>query len=201
MTKAEWIETLALMRLNWPHVAGTDEAVAEKWFCDLQHLPGEQVKVAVETMYRDGREFPPNAAQILGRIVELGRDELSAGEAWRLAHQAARIADPKTAEAWLIERSPAAAEAVRQISGAYLSYRNDDEPIVRAQFRDIFNNVVAGQRRDDLYAGLPTAGLRGLESGPRKLGAVLKRALPKPPPAIEAAEQADESQAEARNAA
>jgi hypothetical protein len=177
MERSEWIEAVALMRLNWPH-SRVDDAVVAKWYSDLQHLPAEQVKVAIEALYRDGREFPPNGAQILGKIIELGRDDLGVGEAWRLAHRAARIADPAKAEAWLKEQSPAAAEAVRQISGPYLAYQLDDESTVRAQFRDIYNNVLRGQRRDDAYAGLPSAGLRGLERGPRRIGEALKRALP-----------------------
>lgn len=181
MTRAEWMETLALMRVNWPHVAAPDDPVAEKWFRDLAHLPGERVQVAVEALYRDGREFPPNGAQILSKVNELTRDDLSVGEAWRLAHRAARIADPEKAQRWLEEQCPAAAEAVRQISGPYLSYMKADEPTVRAQFRDIYRNVIAAQRRDDLYAGLPSAGLRGLERGSRKLGSALKHALPVAP--------------------
>lgn len=177
MQRSEWIEAVALMRVNWPHVA-IDDHVSAKWFSDLEHLPGEQVKVAIEALYRDGREFPPNGAQILGKIFELGRDEIDHGEAWKLAKRAAIKADPKEALAWLEERSPLAAEAVRRISGAQLSYSNDDEATVRAQFRDIFKNLAEGQRRDDVYAGLPSAGLRGLERGPRQLGSALKRALP-----------------------
>lgn len=177
MKRSEWIETVALMRVNWPHNR-IDDGSIEKWYQDLQHLPAEQVKVAVEAIYRDGREHAPNSAQILGKLVELNRDEIDHGEAWKLAKRAALIADPKRAAAWLEEQSPAAAEAVRRISGAQLSYMNDDESTVRAQFRDIFRNIVEAQRRDDLYAGLPSAGLRGLERGPRKLGGALKRALP-----------------------
>jgi hypothetical protein len=177
MQRSEWIEALALMRVNWPHVA-LDEQVAAKWFRDLERHPGDQVKVAIEALYRDGREFPPNGAQILAKLFELGRDEIDHGEAWKLAKQAAIKADPKEASAWLEEQSPLAAEAVRRISGAQLSYLNEDEATVRAQFRDIFKNLVEGQRRDDAYAGLPSAGLRGLERGPRQLGDALKRALP-----------------------
>lgn len=185
MQRSEWIESVALMRLNWPH-SRIEDAVIAKWYADLQHLPGDQVKVAIEALYRDGREFPPNGAQILGKIIELGRDDLSVGEAWRLAHKAARIADPEKAEAWLKERSPAAAEAVRQISGAYLTYQLDDESTVRAQFRDIYNNVIRAQKRDDAYAGLPSAGLRSLERGPHRIGDALKRALPVAPPSTDA---------------
>jgi hypothetical protein len=177
MERSEWIEAVALMRLNWPH-SRIDDAVIAKWFSDLEHLPGEQVKVAIEALYSDGREFPPNGAQILAKIIELGREDMSAGEAWRLAHKAALKADPDHAEAWLKEQNAAAAEAVRQISGPYLSYMKADEPIVRAQFRDIYNNIIRAQKRDDAYAGLPSAGLRSLERKPHRIGEALKRALP-----------------------
>jgi len=175
--KSEWIEALALMRLNWPH-ARVEEPVAEKWFGDLQHLPAKQVKVAIEALYRDGREFPPNGAQILGKVIELGRDEIDHGEAWRLAKKAAIKADPKEAFEWLQEQSPAAAETVRRMFGSQLSYMNEDEPTIRAQFRDIFRRVVEEDRRRDRYHGLPAAGLRGLERGPRQIGSAIRRALP-----------------------
>lgn len=177
MKRSEWIEAVALMRVNWPHARIDDPSIA-KWYADLEHLPAEQVTVAVEAIYRDGREFPPNGAQILAKVADLARPTIDHGEAWRLAKKAALKADPAEAEEWLREQSPEAAEAVRRISGPQLSYLNEDEPTVRAQFRDIFRNIVEAQKRDDRYAGLPSAGLRGLEGGPRKLGDALQRALP-----------------------
>ncbi|HSC21900.1 MAG TPA: hypothetical protein VLC07_09250 [Solirubrobacterales bacterium] len=183
MKRSEWIECLGLMRVNWPHVS-IDETVAAKWFADLQDLPGDQVKAAIETLYRDGREFPPNGAQILRKVSELGRDDPDHGEAWRLARRASRKADPQEAFRWLFEQSPAAAEAVQEMSGFQLSYQLDDEATVRAQFRDIYKQIVARNRRDDTYAGLPSAGLRGLERGPRKLGGALQRVLGKRPAAL-----------------
>jgi len=188
MKRSEWIECLGLMRVNWPHAA-VDEPVAAKWFRDLERFPGDQVKVAVETLYRDGREFPPNGAQILNRILELSRDGIDHGEAWRLAKRAAIKADPEEAARWLEEQSPAAAEAVRRISGAQLSYMKEDEPTVRAQFRDIFNNIREARRRDDAYAGLPSAGLRGLERGPRKLGEAMQRVIDARAPTLEPADE------------
>lgn len=182
MKRSEWIEAVALMRMNWPHV-GIDEKVEKKWFTDLADLPGDQVKVAIEALYRDGREFPPNGAQIRGKVSELGRDDPDHGEAWRLARRASRKADPREAFEWLAKQSPAAAEAVREISGFQLSYRLDDESTIRAQFRDIYNAIVKRNRREDTYAGLPSAGLRQLERGPRKLGNALAGALPKGRPA------------------
>lgn len=186
MLRSEWIEAVALMRVNWPQ-SQIDKPVIEKWYSDLSHLPGDQVKVAIEALYRDGREFPPNGAQILAKVIELDREDMSHGEAWRLANKAALKADPEQAETWLKEQNPVAAEAVRQISGPYLSYMKADEPIVRAQFRDIYNGIISAQKRDDAYAGLPSAGLRSLERGPKRIGQVLKRALPRPDEKTEAA--------------
>jgi hypothetical protein len=176
---SEWTEVLALMRLNWPNAKFPPRESREKWYADLKHLPAQQVKVAVEAMYRDGREFPPNGAQILAKVTELARDDISHGRAWELAKRAALKADPKLAAEWLRERSPEAQAAVEQLCSApQLTYQLGDESTVRAQFRDVFKSVLATQKRDDLYAGLPSAGLRGLERGPQKLGSALKRALP-----------------------
>lgn len=162
------------MRLNWPH-AKIEDAVIAKWYQDVEHLAGEQVKVAIEAIYRDGREFPPSGAQILAKVSELGRDEIDHGEAWRLAKKAALKSNPQE---WLEERSPEAAEAVRRLCGPYLTYMLDEESTVRAQFREIYKNIVATQKRDAAYAGLPSAGLRALERGPRQLGEALQRAIP-----------------------
>jgi hypothetical protein len=181
MAPYEWLEAVALMRLNWPHSKLADQVVA-KYFTDLEHLPGEQVKVAIEALYRDGREFPPNGAQILGKVVELSDPQAAVdhGEAWQLAKRASLMTDEK-GPPWLRESCPAAAEAVQRLcGGSTLTFMLDDEPTVRAQFRDIYNNLLRAQRRDALYTGLPSAGLRGLERGPQRIGDVLKRALPAP---------------------
>lgn len=175
MTRSDWIRHVQRMKLNWPHITVPDGTIG-KWFHDLKHLPSEQVGVAIEALYRDGREFPPNGAQILAKVSELGRHDADWGEAWKLAKRAALKSNPQE---WLEERSPAAAEAVRRLCGPHLTYQLDEEGTVRAQFRQIYENVVGARRRDDAYAGLPNAGLRGLQRGPRKLGEALTRALPK----------------------
>lgn len=177
MTRAEWYTLATELQARWPNREIPEES-AEIWFEDLAEFPQAQVRAAILTLYRDCREWCPTGAQIRARIAELSRDEIDHGEAWRLAKKAALKADAKEGMAWLEERSPAAAETVRRISGPYLSYMVDEEATVRAQFRDVFNNVVAAQRRDDRYAGLPNAGLRSLERGPKRLGEALRRALP-----------------------
>jgi hypothetical protein len=178
MTRAEWYKLATELQARWPNREIPEES-AEIWFEDVCDFPAEQVRVAIATLYRDGLEWCPNGAQIRAKLSDLSRDEISHGEAWALAKRAALKADPEAARAWLTERSPAAAEAVQHLcGGSVLTYQLDDEPTVRAQFRDCYRNVVAARKRDDAYAGLPSAGLRGLQRGPRKLGDALARALP-----------------------
>jgi hypothetical protein len=162
-----------MMRAYWPHAKIPDASLAV-WFDDVRHLPGEQVQVAVKALYRDGREYPPNGAQIIAKVSELGRDHIDWGEAWKLAKKAAMQSEPQE---WLSERCPDASEAVRRLCGSFLTYQLSEESTVRAQFRQVYENVLAAQKRDDAYQGLPSAGLRGLSRGPRKLDNALK-ALP-----------------------
>lgn len=179
MTKSEWYRLATELQARWPNRAIPDESI-DIWFDDVCEFGYEQVSAAITALYRDCLEWCPNGAQIRAKLAELQRDELSHGEAWALAKRASLKANPEKAREWLEERSPAAAEAVRNLcGGSVLAYQLDDEPTVRAQFRDCYRDVVAARKRDDAYAGLPNAGLRGLQRGPRKLSDALQRALPK----------------------
>jgi len=182
VTRPEWIEVVQVMRVNWPHATIPKESIA-KWYEDVKHLPGEQVRVAAEVIYREGREFPPNGALLVAKVSELSRDDPDHGEAWRLVREAlwkhAIHYEPRAFYAYLNERSPAVAEAARrygfEAQGGYLVA---EEGTVRAQFREIYKAVCRERKHDDAYAGLPSAGLRGLEKGPRRLESALARALP-----------------------
>lgn len=180
MTRGEWITVVQRMDMNWPH-AKIPEASIAKWFDDLHRLPGEQVLVAVEASYRDGSAFPPNGAQILAKIAALDRHDPDHGRAWELVNKALWAHAPYDWTAFyaqLAEESPATAEAARRYGFESQSgYLKSEEGTVRAQFREIYKAVCDERRRDDAYAGLPSAGLRGLDSGPRKLaaGAMLKK--------------------------
>jgi hypothetical protein len=178
MTRSEWIEIVAEMRVRWPHSEIPKQSIA-LWFDDLAQLPAEQVRVAAQALYRDGREFVPNSGQILAKVGELGRDDVDHGEAWRLVNDALWKHAPYDWDAFYAALPAPVAEAARrygfETQGGYLKA---EEGTVRAQFRDIYRAVVAEGKRDDAYAGLPHAGLRGLERGPRRLGDALRRALP-----------------------
>lgn len=178
MTEGEWMEVATEMQARWPQRELPEESLGI-WFTDLRHLEAEEVRAGMLALYADGREWCPNGGQILAKVVELSQNQVDHGEAWKLAKKASMKADQEKAFELLKEQSPAAAEAVRRLCGGLtLTYLLAEESTVRAQFRDIFRNIVAAERRDDLYAGIPKAGLRGLDRGPRKLGDALQRALP-----------------------
>lgn len=167
MTEAQWWELVTEMQARWPGKEITEESAAI-WFTDLKHLPADQVRAGIVALYRDGREWCPNGAQILRKVSELDRDDPDYGEAWKLAKKASLDGFPERGFEWLQEQSPAAAQAVRQMCGITLEYNLDEESTVRAQFRDIYNAVVGARRRDDAYVGIEGAGLRSLD-GPRKV--------------------------------
>lgn len=70
MNASEWVEISAAIRDRWPS-ATLPEGTIRQWGADLEDLPGEQVAAALEALYRDGREFPPNGGQIRAKAIEL----------------------------------------------------------------------------------------------------------------------------------
>lgn len=171
MTDREWDGIVAVITANWPHQLPPDEALA-KWGQDLAEFPADQVLTTVEVLYRDGREFPPNGAQIRAKLFDLATDELDWSEAWELVREAGRKfglgARYTEALQWLEQRSlPAATAAKRMGIREVASYRIESESTARAQFRDTYREVVDRKRSGDLYAGLPSAGLARLEGGER----------------------------------
>jgi hypothetical protein len=73
LTDTDWLTIEARITANWPHQLPPKVALA-KWKTDLADLRREQVETAVEALYRDGREFPPNGGQIRAKVVELTID-------------------------------------------------------------------------------------------------------------------------------
>lgn len=180
MTTREWDAVVAVFTANWPHNLPPEMAL-EKWFHDLEHLPAETVLASVEALYRDGREFPPNGAQILAKASELERSDPDWSRAWELANEAAlrfgfhREHRQTEAIEWLRERSPAAAETVRRFGHDSFALRQiDNEGTDRAQFRQIFEAVVRERRREDTYAVLPGLSTKEVRGGPpRRIGEIV----------------------------
>jgi hypothetical protein len=180
MTPAEWTQIAQQMVARWPHSDLPDSSLAV-WFDDLKDLSAEVVATAVMALYRDGRDFPPNGAQILAKVSELDRDDPDWGRAWELANKASWKHMPYDGERFirtLEEQSPATAEAVRRFGIKHFGERLvRDEGTDRAQFRQIYEAVVKQRRRDDAYAGLPNAGLRQIEQAPQRAGGAIRKAL------------------------
>jgi hypothetical protein len=189
---AQWLNVKARLTTNWPHQLPPESALA-KWRTDLDDLDGDQVEVAIEALYRDGRDFPPNGAQIRAKVVELAADVPTWGEVWdRLWRAAQRFGRGREQEAfgWLEEWSPLAAQFARQLP--FREFCTTTEPeVFHGQARRVWEQLVRRFERDTALTGLPSAGLKAVErankTAPAHIGDAIRNALPAPSASEEAA--------------
>lgn len=162
MKRSEWAKQVAKLQARWPRQPVSPESAAI-WFEDLMEFPAEQVEAAIVALYRDGREWAPNGAQIRLKVLELGQPAHDWGKAYKLAMDAAGPGGGAASGlAWLRERDPLAAEAASRFPwDAFCMETNDMAR--RAQFRDIFLEVAESAERHDRYRGIEPAGLKVLE--------------------------------------
>jgi hypothetical protein len=174
MTDQEWGGVVAVLTANWPHSLPPEMAL-RKWRSDVDDLDGQSVLAAVEALYRDGREFPPNGAQIRNKVRELEEGEpadWSAG--YHLAtHLSGAPREAKfwlhgdgspnhAALEWLTEQDSIAAMTVKRLGlHAWGERLIADEGMWRANFRDIYRDIAASADRERRYEGLPTSEGRG----------------------------------------
>jgi hypothetical protein len=184
MRPSEWLEIVAVIRDRWPH-SDLPEGTIEQWGRDVADLPAEQVAAAVEALYRDGVKFAPNAAQIRTRVVELA---LSIPE-WSYVLARLRHLLSKSEQRWidgeavderagaLADEAPLIREFVRSAGWDQVS-RGLDGGNEEARLREKFAAFCERAKREHLYRGIPSGGLRELrriESGrPRELGEVVR---------------------------
>jgi hypothetical protein len=173
MTDFEWRRIVVLLAENWPHQLQGEESLA-KFRRDLDGFPVDQVLAAIETLYRDGREFPPNGGQILGRLAQLYADPPDWFEALREIRRALRkasdlIVEDDSDKGWryedermtYLERSaPFVRAFIRQIGidTINLSDGNDE-----ARLRQKYERFVARNHERLVYGGIAPAGLPKLE--------------------------------------
>lgn len=179
MTRSEWWKQVAILQARWPHKP-IPEQTAEIWFHDLADIPVEQVEAAILALYREGREWAPNGAQIRAKVAELGQDHLDHGAAYDLAMRAASSKGFERGLDWLREQDETVALAAERFPWRSLCLEPLEDGTRRAQFREIYKLVVGEAKRDAAYAGLPSAGLRSLERRPRSMGEALERAVGAP---------------------
>lgn len=174
MTADEWdtitVELLAL----WPN-REVPERSFDLWFNDLSEFEAENVEAAMLALYRDGREWAPNGAQIRNKLIELRSDSGDWSAAYRLACEAAQ--SHGGAEygglSWLQDRDPLVAQVAEHYGWRDFCLSDAPDTTRRAQFRSIFEEVHGSAERHERYRGIPSAGLKVLEqanAGPRRIG-------------------------------
>lgn len=181
MTIDQWDEITVMILACWPN-REIPEKSFELWFHDLSEFECEQVEAAVLAIYRDGREWAPNGAQIRMKLLELRGGDDGWSQAYGLALEAAT--SHGGAEygglTWLEKQDPLAARAAGIYGWRDFCLSDAPDTTRRAQFRDIYLEVKGSADRHDRYRGLPSAGLAQLErsNGPVRLGEASGRALP-----------------------
>ena len=70
MKLSEWLDIATDISDRWPHSPMPEETI-RKWGEDLADLDAEAVTATIEVLYREGREFAPNAGVIRKRLAEL----------------------------------------------------------------------------------------------------------------------------------
>lgn len=177
MNWEEWNTITVEIQAYWPNRAIPDESF-DLWFRDLEEFEAEQVHASVNALYRDGREWAPNGAIIRNKLIELRTDAPDHGRAYELTMEAAGPGGGfNSGLSWLRERSPLAAAAAERYGWREFCFEDTSDTTRRAQYRDIFQQVVRRAERDERYVGIEAAGLKGIPSkstGPKKLGQIIE---------------------------
>lgn len=164
MTRSEWLKLAAVIQARWPNREISQESWGI-WFEDLEPFPAGQVNAAVTALYRDGREWCPNGAQIRLKVLELGTGSRDWGKAYELTMRAASEKGFERGLGWLEEQDPAAADTAKRYGWRDFCQGETDPGTRRAQYRDLFKEVAQSAERHDRYQGIEPAGLKVLEQG------------------------------------
>jgi hypothetical protein len=188
MTRAEWSNVSGEMRLLWPNGKMPQTSV-DRWYDDLRSFTKEQVRVAVLALYRSGREWPPNGAQIRAELLTLVIDAPEWVFVRRNLERVCAVGSERLYHAgrWSHPRQEAI-ERLDPVTRGFLDTVGIGE-VVRcltsdvggeAQLRDKYLSMIRRLKRVGSLIGLePAEGLRAIErvtgpkKGPKLLGAVL----------------------------
>lgn len=190
MTEQEFKTVFAQLAAYWPSHPIPD-AAAEPWFEILKPLPFAVAVDAVKALYVEGREFPPNAGQILRRCVdaqgpaewdqvldeiraklkELNREARRSygprGLIWETP-EASEWSDPAIGQ--LVERSGGIGAWMQKITIGYPGIADDTSFI--AQQRDLWRSMRSRAQTSDQLAAVGAGrlvlleGERGKRLGP-----------------------------------
>ena len=180
MSKREWIEAAKRLAVNWPNQQAPANSLA-KWYDDLADLPAAHVTAAVESLYRAGREFCPNGAQIRAEVVRQTLDVPEWGAVWfALCGAVSRYPFDAQSEAneWLATEHLLVGKLARQIDWREFRFSEDSMTTKEAQTREKWKALVARTHHEGTLTGIASGGLAELErvnQGPRLIGEAMKQ--------------------------
>lgn len=181
MKRSEWAKLAAVLQARWPNREIPPESI-EIYFEDLAEFPARQVNAAITALYRDGREWAPNGAQIRQKVIELGVSLLDHGAAYELAMKAASTGGGADYGLdWLEERDPVVAQAAGHYGWRDFCLGDTPDSVRRAQFREIYQQTAERAERQERYRGIEPAGLHALEAAndqPRRFGQLVEVTKP-----------------------
>lgn len=197
MNDRQWINVETRLTANWPHQIPPESAL-KKWRADLDDLDGDQVETAVEALYIDGREYPPNGATIRRKVIELSIDAPDWAAVKAELCRPPRVNQPRPpcdldrcdGSTWLLdedtnETTPCSCQAERVAAArSYTRHPLIDgfaaecgpgeltdvwgDRTAEAQVRTKWEQFVARHAQEATYAGLPSAGLPAVERANRR---------------------------------
>lgn len=175
MEREEWVDVVLRINANWPHQTVPDESLA-KWYDDLRELEARDVIAAVEALYRDGREFPPNGGIVRRKAIQLAADAPEWSDVWGWVQRYVRtgVANPmyyqanyrgrdrpdhpsRKAERLKDRMPPLAARFIEAVGDRQLAEACDQEGGGEARLREKWHSWERRVERE--------AGMRGLDSG------------------------------------
>lgn len=178
MSPGEWVEIVRLIQANWPQQRIPRASLA-KWYDDLHDLPAETVAAAVESIYRQGREWPPNGALILREVADQTVAAPEFGVAWAQILQAIRSYGCHNQQRVLDAlENPAVKELASLTSIRDIGMAPDGDTTLHAQARERYRSIVTRHHHKITHAGLPSAATTGELRGegrpaPRQIGAAM----------------------------
>lgn len=180
MNRTEWGAICGTLEACWPQRPIRDDAAA-LWYGDLNDLSAETVNAAVLALYRAGREFMPNGAQIRAEVAGQTVGSLPFREAWNLLLDGIRAKgshNPAAVVAYIHDRNPVVAVWAAQADIRGVGMSTEGDTTVYAQCRQHYENVMAREQRRITHGGLPSATVPELAPGstssqPKPAGAAI----------------------------
>lgn len=177
MTRSEWSQIVQTIEACWPHREVRDDAAA-LWFGDLAEFDADTVHAAVMALYRSGREFMPNGAQIRAEIADQTIDAPEFGVAWaRIIRAIQSYGSNNQTRVLAALEHPAVRELAELTNIREIGLAAEGDTTLHAQARERYRAITSRHKQTVTHAGLSSAsatGLRGEEGrAPRQIGAAM----------------------------